>query len=169
MCPAYLYQAPSGVEGDVTRVDESNVEPAFLITPFPAKYGVAMKSATGGVTPIASGDSAAVFVGLLTRGAPGISQNSANEAIGAFQPNQSEVQNLMVRGYASVKCTVGTPVRGQPVYVRITADTGKAVGDFETGADSGKCVALSATIVGNVTWAADGKDAFNNAEVRIAQ
>lgn len=166
---AYLYGAPSGVEGDISRVGESNVEPIMLKTPFPSKYAVAMKAATGGATPFAGGEAATDFIGLLTRHAPGISQSSANEAVDAFQPNQAEPQNLMVKGYACVKCTQGTPVRGAPVYVRITADTGKAVGDFETGADGGKCIALTGTVVGNVTWAADGKDASNHAEIRIAQ
>jgi hypothetical protein len=73
------------------------------------------------------------------------------------------VQGIVVKGYVNVVCTQGTPARGGSVFVRVTADTGKAVGDFETAADSGKCVALT-----GVTWAVDGKDASNIAEIRIA-
>ena len=46
---------------------------------------------------------------------------------------------------------------------KAAADTGKAVGDLETAADSGKCVALT-----GVTWAVDGKDSSNVTEIRIA-
>lgn len=165
---SYLYSAPAGVIGDVSRPDESNVEPAFLITPFPANYGVAMINAVGGITPYAGGAASGV-AGLLVRAAPGISQSSANEAVNAFQPNQSEVQGMMVRGYATVFVNAGVPVRGQPVYIVQTASGGHVIGQFETTANAGNNIALSGTIVGNFTWASDGVDAFGNAEIRIAQ
>lgn len=165
---SYLYQAPSGVTGDITRVDESNVEPVMLVTPFPANYGLPMMYAVGGVTFSAT-PTAAAFAGILARAVPGISQSSTNEATGVFQPNQDEPQGLCVRGYVNVICGVGTPVRGTVVYMRTVAATGKAVGDLEATSDPGNNVALTATPIGNVTWATDGKDADKNAEVRIAQ
>jgi hypothetical protein len=166
---SYLYTAPAGVPGDISRTDESNVEPAFLITPFPANYGVPMKYATGGITPIASGDTASLFAGVLARAVPGISQNSANEAVNTFDPNQSEVQGLCTRGYMTVNCNAGTPVRGNQVYMVVTASSGHVVGQFETTSNGGNNVALTGTVVGNVTWASDGLDANGNAEIRIAQ
>ena len=60
-------------------------------------------------------------------------------------------------------------MRGQPVYVVLTGSSGRPVGSFETTANGGNNIALSSTIVGNVTWASDGVDAAGNAEVRIAQ
>lgn len=165
---SYLYQAPSGVPGDLTRVDESNIESAMLITPFPSNYGVAMKSATGGITPFVAADAATVFVGVLARAVPGISQSSSNEGISTFQPNQSEPQGLCVRGYISVFCNAGTPVRGQVVGIVQTASGGHPAGSFEV-ATTGNNIPLSGTAVGNVTWASDGKDANGNAEIRIAQ
>ena len=170
---SYLYQAPSGVPGDVTRVDESNVEPAMLVTPFPANYAVAMKYAAGpggeGVTPFVAADTAAIVAGLLVRAAPGISQSSVNEAVNVFQPNQAEPQGLMVRGYANVIVNAGTPVRGQPVYIVQTASVGHPAGAFETTTNGGNNVPLSATIGGNWTWASDGMDSTGIAEIRIAQ
>lgn len=166
---AYLYQAPAGVIGDISRPDESNVEPAFLITPFPANFGVAMVNTTGGVTPFAAAGTAATVAGLLTRAAPGISQSSTNEQVNTFQPNQAEVQNLMVRGYAFVKVNAGTPVRGAAVFIVQTAAGGHPAGAFETTANSGANIPLTGTIVGNWTWAADGVDANGVAEIRIAQ
>lgn len=166
---AYLYGAPSGVVGDVTRVDQSSVEPAMLVTPFPSNYGVAMKYGTGGLTPYAAGDAASVVAGLLARAVPGISQSVSDEAVNTFQPNQKEPQGLMVRGYMSVKVNAGTPVRGQPVYIVQTASGGHPAGAFETTANGGNNVALSGTLVGNFTWAADGVDSNGNGEVRVAQ
>jgi hypothetical protein len=170
---SYLYQAPSGVPGDITRVDESNVEPTMLVSPFPTNYGQAMKYATGpggtGVTPMGSGDPASAFCGILSRAVPGISQSNTNESTGTFQPNQAEPQGLCVRGYVNVTVNAGTPQRGQPVYIVTTPSGGHPAGAFETTSNSGNNTALSSTEVGNVTWAADGVDAFGNAEIRIAQ
>jgi hypothetical protein len=165
---SYLYAPPSGVPGDITRTDESNVEPAMLITPFPLNYGVPMMFAAGGVS-FAAAPTAAAFAGILARAVPGISQSNTNEQTNVFQPNQSEPQGLMVRGYVAVICTIGTPVRGNPVYMRVVAAGPALVGDLEATSDPGNNVALSATTIGNVTWASDGKDATSIAEVRLAQ
>lgn len=167
---SYLFQAPAGVEGDITRVDQSVVEPAMLVSPFATKFGCAMKYAAGGVTPFAAGDAAAVVCGMLARSVPGISQSSSDDSsVGSFTPNQKEANGLMVKGYMAVKVNAGTPVRGQPVYVVSTESSGHVAGQFECSANSGNNVALSGTIVGNFTWAADGVDANGYAEVRVAQ
>lgn len=165
---SYLYQSPTGVPGDITRPKDSRTEPAFLITPFPANYGVAMKYATGGITPFAAADTASLVAGLLVRSAPGISQSNTNENVGTFQPNQNEVQTLLVAGYASVFVNAGTPVRGQPVAIVQTASGGHPAGAFEVTV-GGNNIALSGTVVGNWTWASDGVDANGNGEIRIAQ
>lgn len=165
---AYLYQSPSGVPGDVTRVDDSLIEPVMLITPFPANFGVAMKYVPGGVTPFAAADTASLFAGILARAVPGISQSNVNEAVNVFQPNQSEPNGLCVRGYVNVFVNAGTPVRGQVVGIVQTASGGHPAGSFEV-ATTGNNIPLSGTVVGNVTWAADGVDSFGNGEVRIAQ
>lgn len=170
---SYLYQAPSGVPGDITRVDDSSVEPVMLVSPFPANFGLAMKYAVGangtGVTPMVAADAAAVFCGILTRAVPGISQSSVNESVNTFQPNQAEPNGLCKRGYVCVFVNAGTPVRGQPVFIVQTASGGHPAGSFETTSNAGANVALSATIVGNVTWASDGVDSNGFGEVRIAQ
>lgn len=176
---SYLYNSPSGVPGDVTRVDDSNVEPVMLASPYASNFGVAMKYAANsgpaptpigeGVTPMGAGDAAAVFCGILARAVPGISGSSINEAVDQFTPNPAEPNGLCVRGYINVIVNAGVPVRGQPVYIVVTASAGHPAGAFETTANGGNNVALSSTIVGNVTWAADGVDSFGNAEVRIAQ
>lgn len=168
---AYVYTAPSGFAGDVSRPDESNVESAKLISPYPSNFGVAMKNATGGVTPMTTSDVASSFAGILVRSVPGISQSNTAEQVNTFEPNQNEVNGLLVRGYGFVPIAsgTGTPVRGAPVYFCNAAGTGHTVGTFEATSASSYNVALSGTIVGNVTFASDGIDANGMAEIRIAQ
>lgn len=166
--PAYLYSAPAGVPGDITRVDETNVEPARLIAnsgTFAQAFGIPMKYASGGITQMGTGDAATDFAGVLIREVPSISGNTL-QGFNNTVPNSLQINGLAVRGYVNVKCTQGTPARGGVVYVRVVADTGKAVGDFEAVSDTTKSVALSTT---QATWAVDGKDANNNTELRIAR
>jgi len=160
---SFLYRAPSGVAGDITRQQDTIVEPGLLnASAAPTAFGTPLKIVSGKFEKIASGDAATVFSGVLSRVAPSIAGDTA-QTFASGTPNVQSVQGIVVKGYVNVKCAVGTPVRGASVYMRITADTGKAVGDLETAADSGKCVALD-----GVTWAVDGKDADNVAEIRIA-
>lgn len=165
---AYLFHAPTGIPGDVTRPDVSNVEPITLVSPFPANYGLPMQYASGsqgtGCTSIITAAGASGFAGVLTRSYPAISQSSTNEAVFTQQPNQSEVQGLCVRGYVSVVCQVGTPVRGTPVYVCTTTQTGHVVGAFEASSNAYNTILTGEALV---TWAADGVDAYGNAEIRI--
>ena len=160
---SFLYRAPAGVAGDVTRPDDTIVESGLLnAAQAPTAFGAPVKLVSGKFEKIASGDTAAVFAGVLSRVAPSIAGDLVQTYAGGT-PNTASVQGIVREGYVNVVCAQGTPVRGDQVYMRTTAATGKAVGDFETTADSGACVALT-----GVTWAVDGKDASNIAEIRIA-
>ena len=158
-----LYRASSGVAGDVTRPDNTVVESGLLnAAQAPGAFGAPVKLVSGKFEKIAASDAATVFAGILSRIAPSIAGDLVQTYAGGT-PNADSVQGIVVKGYVNVVCTQGTPARGGQVYMRITADTGKLVGDLETAADTGKCVALS-----GVTWAVDGKDANNVTEIRIA-
>lgn len=168
MCPpAYLFQAPNGVAGDISRTDETNVEPAMLVavsTVFAQAFGIPMVYVAGGISQYATGNTAAQFAGVLVREVPSISGN----ALAGFSdniPNSDAPQGLAVRGYVNVKCVTGTPARGGIVYIRVVASTGHVIGDFDAVTDADN-VALSLT---QASWASDGKDADNNAEIRIAR
>ena len=164
---AYLYQAPNGVPGDITRVDESNVEPAMLIAQtdvFAQAFGIPMKYVTGGIAQFTGSEAATAFAGVLVREVPGIS-GSLDQGLTDNVPYAKVPQGLCVRGYVSVVCAVGTPARGGVVYIQVTANGGIAVGAFRAdGTDSGNAVALTAT---QAEWATDGVDADKNAELRI--
>lgn len=167
MPPAYLFTAPNGVPGDVTRTDESNVEPAMLVAAssvFAQAFGIPMKYVTGGIQQFNGGaEVPADFAGVLIREVPAISGSIAQ----GFTDNIpfSEVpQGLLVRGYCSVLCVRGTPARGGAVFVQTVANGGVAVGAFCATDDGSNAIQLD-----NVTWATDGKDADNNAELRVAR
>ena len=164
---AYLYRAPTGVPGDVTRTDETNVEPAMLVAAssvYAQAFGIPMKYVTGGIQQFNGGaETPASFAGVLIREVPSIAGSIAqgfNDSI----PNPLQVQGLAVRGYVSVICLTGTPARGGAVYVQIAAQSGRPVGSFHTTDDGADAILLD-----NVTWATDGKDADNVAELRIAR
>lgn len=168
MPPAYLYRAPAGVPGDITRTDETNVEPANLVASsgtYAQAFGIPMKYTTGGIQQFVGAEAATAFAGVLVREVPSISGNT-NQGFDDAAPNPDVPNALAVRGYVSVKCKQGTPARGGVVYVRIEADTLKAIGDFEAVSDTTKSVALTST---QASWATDGKDSDNNAELRIAR
>lgn len=166
---SYLYQAPVGVVGDISRTDESNAEPAMLVAAsgvYAQAYGIPVKYVSGGIQQFTGSETKADFVGLLARSAPEISGN-LNAGLDNTVPNPAQPQNLLVRGYEIVKCVAGTPARGGVVYVQVTAHSGVNVGDFRAdGTDSGNAVALDAA---QATWAVDGKDADNLTEIRIAR
>ena len=160
---SFLYRAPSGVAGDVTRPDDTIVEPGLLnAAKAPTAFGAPVKIVSGKFEAIEASDTAAVFYGILSRVAPSIA-GDLTQTFASGTPNVESVQGIVVKGYVNVVCTQGTPVRGGAVYMRVTAATGKAVGDLEATADGVNNVALP-----GVTWAVDGKDASNVTEIRIA-
>ncbi len=170
MCPpAYLFAAPNGVPGDITRTDESNVEPAMLVAAssvYAQAFGIPVKYVAGGVQQFNGGaETAADFGGVLVREVPSISGN-LNQGFDDTVPFPDVPQGVCVRGYVSVKCVAGTPARNGVVYIQIIANGGVAVGAFRATADGGNTVALTNT---QASWASDGKDADNNAELRIAR
>ena len=163
---AYLYRAPAGIAGAVTRQDETNTESGLFGSTVPTAFGVPLKvDGNGKFIPFAGSETAADFYGVLERIAPSIAGDTA-QTFASGTPNANATQGIVVRGYVNVVCTIGTPVRGGTVYVRTVAASGKAIGDFEATTDSGNNVALT-----NVVWASNGKDTANGniAEIRIAR
>lgn len=168
---SYLFSAPNGVPGDITRVDESSVEPAMLVgvgspAVYPV-YGSPVKYVAGGIQQFNGGaETAASFAGVLIREAPSQGYSGSDATFAASAPYSLVPQGLCVRGYVSVVCAHGTPARGGVVYIQIIANAGVAVGAFRADADGSNTVALSAT---QAEWATDGLDAQGNAEIRIAR
>lgn len=163
---SYLKQAPVGFEGSVSRPDYTQVEPAMLVavsSVYAPKYGLPMVLVNGGMSQWGAGNVAADFAGVLVRSVPQIGGLAADDtALDGATPWPSQVQNLLKKGYCTVKCGAGTPARGGPVYVAVDTNGGATIGDFQATANGAHNVALT-----GVVWAADGKDANNIAEIRV--
>ncbi len=168
---SYLYQAPNGVPGDITRPDETNVEPAMLVAAsgtYAQAFGIPVKYVTGGIQQFNGGAEApADFAGVLIREVPAQAGTAASDSsFSAVVPNPDTPKGLAVRGYVTVKCAAGTPARGGAVFVQIIASGGIAVGEFRATDDGGNAIELTAA---QAEWASDGVDADLNAELRIAR
>ena len=148
---AFTYRMPAGIAGAVNRAEQATVEAQIFDASFPVtSYGRFVKIVSEKVRPIASGDAAAAVYGLLVRPFP---TASSQEGIGVATPPTSGVAEVLRRGYMTIKLDRGTAAKAAAVYVRVTADTGKLVGDIETAADSAKCVAVPGCVF---TGPADG-------------
>lgn len=158
---AILKNAPAGNAGDVSRIQETNVEPVRLgevINAFgvPCKFDLA-----GNTVMMGTGDAGSAFKGILTRIVPSIS-GSVAEGFTDGKPAVDTIQGLVRSGYVMVNCKVGNPIKGGKVYVRVVASGGKALGDIEASSDSTNSVELP-----NAEWATSGKDADGIAELFI--
>lgn len=171
--PSYLYNAPNAIPGDITRPDETTVEPIMLKpinSVYAQAYGIPLKYVTGGAAQFDVGDTAASFAGILIREVPSVSGPGITgvpaQGFADGVPLPALPQGMATRGYVGVKCPTGTPVRGGTVYIRVVAASPKNIGDFEATADGSNNVALSNA---QASWATDGVDSFGNAEIRIAR
>ena len=111
---------------------------------------------------VKTGDTAAVVAGIAVREV--VQANTFDP-----QSNPDYVANVpcdvMVRGNCTVKCQRGTPVSGEAVYVRITAnDTypNAVVGGFEAETDDANTIQVA-----NIEWTTGVMDANGNVEVTI--
>lgn len=162
---AYLRSVPAGVPGTVVdnvhTVIESGEYNADLM---PAAYGAPVKLVNGLVSKIEAGDTAATFYGILARSNPGSSGDPSFNGYGAGVPVETQIPSVAIGplggGRVLVKCTIGTPVKGGVVYMRVVADSPALVGDLEATADGSDNVALT-----KVVWGVSGKDSASTAEV----
>lgn len=146
-----LYRASSGVAGDVTRPDNTVVEPGLLnAAKAPTAFGAPVKIVSGKFEAIEASNAATVFYGILSRIAPSIAGDLVQTYAGGT-PNAESVQGVVRKGYVNVVCTIGTPVRNDAVHMRIVADTGKAIGDLEATSDIATTGAAGAGNAGNGT------------------
>lgn len=138
---AYLYRMPSGIPGDVSRKSHSTIESHNMATPVSA-FGLFVKmDASGNLAALASADTAASVYGLLVRSYP---TTSATNDLGAAAPVKG-INDVMVRGYMTVKCNAGTAKKGGVVHVRVgAATTAKPLGGIEAVADGANTIAVNA-------------------------
>lgn len=162
MSNAFVYRMPAGIAGDVTRREHATIEPHVFDASYPVtEFGLPVKLVSGEIRPIAAADTVAdVQYGLLVRPYP--SQMATSEALAAGTPDVTKIGDVLVRGYMTVKCNLGTPAKGGAVYVRKTANGDYLIGGIEAGADSAKCEALvGAIFMGSADADGNVEIAFN--------
>lgn len=148
---------PAGYAGDISRNAGLLSETGILNqAKAPTSLGSPLKITAGRFEKIEAGDTADSFVGILARVVPYVQPVTGEEY------DIKEPITVVREGYVKVKCTIGTPVRGGVVYMRVVADVGKEIGDLEATADGVNNVALP-----NAEWAIDGKDSSSISEIKI--
>jgi len=172
MSNAFVYRMPAGVPGDVGRLEQATIEPNQYDTDYPClAYGILVKLVASKIRPIASGDDiSAVGYGFLVRPYPiqePIGSAASSQALSAGAPNTALAADVLRRGYMTVKVTAGgataiaSIAKGDAVYVRSTADTGKVVGDIEAGSISGNDTVTGAIFMGAADTDGNVEIAYN--------
>ncbi|TPV09378.1 hypothetical protein FJV21_18525, partial [Acinetobacter baumannii] len=124
------YHMPSGIPGDISRKAHSTVEAHILKGNFGA-FGIFGKLTADGIVPLEAADTD--VYGLIVRSYP---TQSALNGIGAAVPQSGIVNDIMRRGYMTVKCNAGTAKKAGKVYVRVATGTElKPIGGIEAVAD----------------------------------
>jgi hypothetical protein len=140
---AYVTRAPSGIPGELSRLEGAVVVPVAISEAI--VYGKPVKMVGSEAANIDANDTAANFFGVLQRSAPAIStDNTANTA------DTDYVQNVIRKGFVSVACPTGTPAMGGQVYMRVVEESSQLVGDFEASYDYG-LTAAAMVGTGNAT------------------
>jgi len=152
---SFLYRMPSGIPGDVSRKSHSTIEAHMAVAGF-AAFGLFGKmDANGKFAPLATGDTAANVYGLIVRSYP---TQTAQNALGAAVPSAG-FNDVLRRGYMTVKCNAGTAKAGGKVFVRIATGTeAKPIGGIEAVADSTNTIEVNATFM-------HAADASGNVEI----
>ena len=147
MSNAYILRMPAGIPGDISRKENSKVEPQVMDADYPVTlYGVPIKMVSGKMRPFTTGDDAVVPYGFSVRPYP--IQGASSEALSIATPPTNQPVDVMRSGWMTIKNNAGTPANGGAVYVRVVAsgETAQPLGGVEAAADGGDCVAITGCI-----------------------
>ena len=137
MSNAILYRMPSGIPGDVSRKSHSTIEAHLAVGSFGA-FGVFGKLTADGIVPLAASDTD--VYGLIVRSYP---TQSALNGMGAAIPQSGIIQDVLRRGYMTVRCNAGNAKKAGAVFVRVAAGTElKPIGGIEAVADATNTIEL---------------------------
>lgn len=152
---SFLYRMPSGIAGDVSRKSHSTIEAHNAVVGF-AAFGLFGKlNADGKFAPLTAADTAANVYGLIVRSYP---TQSATNGLGAAVPIAG-FNDVLRRGYMTVKCNAGTSKTGGKVFVRVGAGTElKPIGGIEAVADADNTIEVNAIFM-------HAADASGNVEI----
>jgi hypothetical protein len=116
MSNAFIYRMPAGIPGDVTRHEAAIIEQHLMDANYPVtKFGLPVKLVSGKLRPMAEDDTGQPY-GFLVRAYP--VQVSSNESLGTATPDATKIQDVLVRGYMTVKAYNDAPTKDGQVYYR---------------------------------------------------
>ena len=156
---AFVTRMPAGFPGQVSRDPINTVIEMTLFdsTNLPAGFGLPVKTVSGKMQGIQSGDTAALVTGFCVRPYP---FQSTGNAYGNVAPVANGGCNRLREGYFMGVCQYGTPAEDGTVYVRVdTGGHGGTVGGLEATSDTTHNSAIT-----GARWTGNA-DASNNAEV----
>lgn len=141
MSNAFLYRMPSGIAGDVSRKSHSTIEAHYAVNGFTG-FGLFGKlNAEGKFAPLSADDTEENVYGLIVRSYP---TQTSSMALGQASP-VSGFNDVLRRGYMTVKCNAGTAKTGGKVYVRIANSTQiKPIGGIKAVADGANTITVDA-------------------------
>lgn len=157
MGAAFTFRAGAGFPGEVSRQENSIIEPVVLnaATP-PTFFGQPMlaDATTGAIRPIVTADTTSLvaFYGVLVRSFPqsqATATNFGNTPLGgAGTPPTSGPAGLLISGYIIVQVPVAQTlaIKNGLVYIWVAASTGAHVmGGFETVPSAGNTATIGGT------------------------
>jgi hypothetical protein len=127
--------ANASLPGAITRSNPVIVDREMDATNPLLAFGLPCKMESSEIEAIEADDTAEDFYGIISRLAPSTG-GAADADFLSGTPNADYFQAVLVKMYIAVICAVGTPVIGQPVYMRVQTDTLKVIGDLEATEDS---------------------------------
>jgi hypothetical protein len=126
--------ANASIPGAITRANPVIADREMDSTNPLLAYGAPGKMSGNELEAIEAGDVASDFYGILSRLAPSIG-GAVDVAFLSGTPNSDYLQAVLIKGYIAVICSIGTPVIGAPVYMRVVTEVLELFGQFEATED----------------------------------
>lgn len=144
MSNAFIYRMPAGIPGDITRREAAKVETQQMDTDYPVTvFGVPVKMVSGKIRPMAEDDTSQPY-GFLVRPYP--SQRTTNEVLGTATPDPTQLCDVLVSGYMTVKAYNDAPTKNGSVYYRSQQSSPTVlIGRVEAGSEASPATNVAIT------------------------
>lgn len=143
---AFQYRMGTNIVGDVNRMHPASIEPCMMSASAPTlAYGRAVICDTSNqVRTVQAGDTAITKIwGLGARPYPTQQTNGGMTSDFGDATPPAGLLDVLRMGYMMVKC-VGTPKKGDPVFVWVAANSGSdKQGQLRTTASAGNTAAIT--------------------------
>lgn len=149
---AFTYRMGAGFPGDVNRFHPASIVPGLMnaTVQAPRLFGdpVLIDTATNSYRGLVAGDASATALaidGVVVRPYPTQQTTGGMTAtFGTGVPSTQQPVDIISDGFVMVKCNVGVPTKGGPVFIWTAASAGNhVIGGFEAAATGGSTVPVT--------------------------